>query len=134
MEGSDVSINLQLSGLPPNTVHGWHIHDKPVADQNCTTAGLHFNPNTINGRGIVIHEKDDDLGLVDNDGSRAVGNAGGRLACGNVSGELNGGKPAGKTDTKTNGNFPIPVGSTISSGVSHYCAIGFFWTFATLLF
>jgi Cu-Zn family superoxide dismutase len=43
-----------------------------------------FGEFTIQGRGVVIHELEDDLGLVDNDGSRAVGNAGGRLACGNI--------------------------------------------------
>jgi superoxide dismutase, Cu-Zn family len=42
-----MEITLTLSGLEPNTEHGWHIHAKPVAAGdivNCTTAGPHFNP------------------------------------------------------------------------------------------
>jgi Cu-Zn family superoxide dismutase len=36
------------------------------------------------GRGIVIHEKVDDLGLTDAPTSKTVGNAGSRLACANI--------------------------------------------------
>merc|ERR1711974_482859 len=37
-----------------------------------------FGPESIIGRSIVLHAGQDDLGLVDNDGSRANGNAGAR--------------------------------------------------------
>ena len=37
--------------------------------------------NSIVGKVIVVHAGKDDLGEVDNDGSRATGNAGGRLGC-----------------------------------------------------
>lgn len=41
-----IQISLFISGLPPNTVHGWHIHNTPLRNGpvNCTRAGPHFNP------------------------------------------------------------------------------------------
>jgi superoxide dismutase, Cu-Zn family len=39
-----VSIHLQLDGLVPNSIHGWHVHVNGLQGENCTTAGLHFNP------------------------------------------------------------------------------------------
>jgi Cu-Zn family superoxide dismutase len=41
---SPVSIRLYLEGLEPNSIHGWHVHVNPIQGENCTTAGLHFNP------------------------------------------------------------------------------------------
>ena len=38
----------------------------------------------ISGLAVVIHEGEDDLGRGGDDGSRAVGNAGGRPACGTI--------------------------------------------------
>ena len=40
--------------------------------------------NYVGDRSLVIHAGEDDLGLVDNDGSRANGNAGARIACCNI--------------------------------------------------
>ncbi|KAJ3308794.1 Superoxide dismutase [Cu-Zn], partial [Boothiomyces sp. JEL0838] len=40
-----IKITLDVSGLAPNTQHGWHVHDLAVpASQNCTASGPHFNP------------------------------------------------------------------------------------------
>ena len=40
-----------------------------------------YGPDSIIGRALVIHAGEDDLGLVDNAGSRSMGNAGPRIAC-----------------------------------------------------
>jgi superoxide dismutase, Cu-Zn family len=48
-----IEIILSLSGLTPNSIHGWHIHSNPLVDGsivNCSTTGGHFNPlNTTHG-------------------------------------------------------------------------------------
>jgi Cu-Zn family superoxide dismutase len=40
-----VKIMVQLSGLAPNSTHGFHIHEKgDLSDPALTSAGAHFNP------------------------------------------------------------------------------------------
>jgi Cu-Zn family superoxide dismutase len=40
-----VKITMTVKGLPPNTVHGTHFHEKGVCDPpGFTTAGGHFDP------------------------------------------------------------------------------------------
>jgi Cu-Zn family superoxide dismutase len=40
-----VKITMKITGLPPNTVHGTHFHEKGVCDPpGFTTAGGHFDP------------------------------------------------------------------------------------------
>jgi Cu-Zn family superoxide dismutase len=122
-----VKITARITGLTPNTTHGWHIHNTEILNKNCTTGGGHWNPTNVThgapdaevrhygdlgnikanaqgvievtmtdrlvtlfgnvnaiARGIVIHEKEDDLGKGGNAGSLAVGNSGSRLGCGNI--------------------------------------------------
>jgi len=43
-----------------------------------------YGPFGIIGRTLVLHQLEDDLGLVGNEGSRASGNSGRRIACGVV--------------------------------------------------
>ncbi|KAG2226865.1 hypothetical protein INT45_010144, partial [Circinella minor] len=54
-----------------------YIHFKVGVDT------LEFDgPNTILGRGIILHADQDDLGRGGNEESRLVGNSGARIACG----------------------------------------------------
>jgi superoxide dismutase, Cu-Zn family len=123
----NITITAKISGLAPNAVHGWHIHNNATSNFNCTIAGGHWNPKNVShgapdaavrhygdlgniqanangvveltvtdrlvtlfgdinalGRGIIIHEKVDDLGVTDHPSSKTVGNAGSRLACANI--------------------------------------------------
>ncbi|KAJ3211567.1 hypothetical protein HK099_007971 [Clydaea vesicula] len=44
-------IVLELEGLEPNSVHGWHIHANLIEGEgeklNCTLAAGHFNPHNL---------------------------------------------------------------------------------------
>ena len=49
-QNTSILIGVSLQGLSPNTLHGWHVHANKISNQNCTTAGGHFNPmNTSHG-------------------------------------------------------------------------------------
>ncbi len=43
-----------------------------------------WGPHSIIGRAFVLHADADDGGLVDNAGSKATGNSGARIACGDI--------------------------------------------------
>lgn len=49
-----------------------------VSDSVITLTGL----RSIVGRGVVVHERIDDLGQGGHPDSKKTGNAGGRIACG----------------------------------------------------
>ena len=34
-----LAIIVHLRGLEPHSKHGWHIHEKPIVKQNCSSAG-----------------------------------------------------------------------------------------------
>jgi Cu-Zn family superoxide dismutase len=120
-----VKIHLNLSGLIPNSLHGFHVHEAGDLTDKCTSMCAHFNPygNThgspgmrkrhvgdlgniktnekgeakytfydnviqlrgstcnIVGRGLIIHEDEDDCGKGKNAESLKTGNAGKRIAC-----------------------------------------------------
>jgi len=57
--------------------------DQGVAQLNITSTKIRLDGRFgVVGRALVVHTGTDDLGTVDNDGSRATGNSGGRAACG----------------------------------------------------
>ncbi len=120
-----VKIDLNVSGLTPNSLHGFHVHEAGDLTDKCTSMCAHFNPygNThgcpgisnrhvgdlgniktnnkgqanytfydnliklrgtkcnIIGRGLIIHEDEDDCGQGGNAESLKTGNAGKRIAC-----------------------------------------------------
>lgn len=120
-----VRIDVKLRGLPPNSVHGFHVHEAGDLTDKCTSMCAHFNPYgkkhgcpaskerhvgdlgnlytnekgevhytfynnliklrgskcNIIGRGLVIHEDEDDCGKGGNAESLKTGNAGKRIAC-----------------------------------------------------
>ncbi len=125
IKNSRVKIDLNVSGLIPNSLHGFHVHEAGDLTDKCTSMCAHFNPygNThgcpgmskrhvgdlgniktnnkgearytfydnviklrgtkcnIIGRGVIIHEDEDDCGNGGNAESLKTGNAGKRIAC-----------------------------------------------------
>jgi Cu-Zn family superoxide dismutase len=120
-----VVIDLNLSGLKPNSFHGFHVHEAGDLTDKCTSMCAHFNPygkthgcpgmserhvgdlgniktnskgeakysfydnviklrgskSNIIGRGLIIHEDEDDCGKGGDPESLKTGNAGKRIAC-----------------------------------------------------
>jgi Cu-Zn family superoxide dismutase len=125
VDNGTVIIILNLSGLNPNSLHGFHVHEAGDLTDRCTSMCAHFNPygknhgcpgskerhvgdlgniktngrgeakysfydNVIKlrgtkcniiGRGLIIHEDEDDCGQGDNSESLKTGNAGKRISC-----------------------------------------------------
>lgn len=72
-EGDETAISVKLTGLPPNSTHGWHVHAKPVVGRNCSTAGLHFNPkNVTHGAPTAAIRHFGDLGNMNADANGSV--------------------------------------------------------------
>ena len=64
------TIAVSVSGLPPNTQHGYHIHNGVVTGNNCTTSGPHFNPlNKTHGAPTDTERHVGDLGNFQTDAS-----------------------------------------------------------------
>jgi len=125
LNNNAVVIDLHLSGLKPNSLHGFHVHEAGDLSDKCTSMCAHFNPYgkthgcpgmterhvgdlgniktnskgeakysfyddviklrgtkcNIIGRGLIIHEDEDDCGKGGNAESLKTGNAGKRIAC-----------------------------------------------------
>ena len=47
-------FSLDLSGLTPNMMHGFHVHEKGDLSDNCRGAGGHYNPYNV--RRIILNE------------------------------------------------------------------------------
>jgi Cu-Zn family superoxide dismutase len=122
---NNIMIQLNITGLIPNSKHGFHVHEAGDLSDKCTSMCSHFNPynkkhgcpgmkerhigdlgnisanskgeakytfydnmiklrgNKCNiiGRGLIIHENEDDCGKGINAESLKTGNAGKRIAC-----------------------------------------------------
>jgi len=120
-----IEIQLNITGLKPNSLHGFHVHEAGDLTDKCTSMCAHFNPYgkthgcpgekerhvgdlgniktnskgeakylmydniiklrgskcNIIGRGLIIHEDEDDCGKGGNEDSLKTGNAGKRIAC-----------------------------------------------------
>jgi Cu-Zn family superoxide dismutase len=125
LENNQVKIELNIAGLSPNSLHGFHVHEAGDLSDKCTSMCAHFNPfnkthggpnskvrhvgdlgniktnakgeakysfcdsviklrgtkSNIIGRGLIIHEDEDDCGMGGNAESLKTGNAGKRIAC-----------------------------------------------------
>ena len=125
LENNQIKIDLNISGLTPNSFHGFHVHEAGDLTDKCTSMCAHFNPYgsthgcpgmkqrhvgdlgnihtnnkgeakytfydniiklrgtkaNIIGRGLIIHEDEDDCGTGGNAESLKTGNAGKRIAC-----------------------------------------------------
>jgi Cu-Zn family superoxide dismutase len=125
LENKRVRIDVKISGLRKNSLHGFHVHETGDLTEKCESLCAHFNPfnkkhgginskerhvgdlgnlqtdaygnafysfydnvikmrgNKANilGRGLIIHEDEDDCGLGNNEASLKNGNAGKRIAC-----------------------------------------------------
>ena len=120
-----VRIDVNIVGLKPNSLHGFHVHEAGDLTDKCMSMCAHFNPfnkphggpdsvhrhvgdlgnlktnkkgeakysfyddiiklrgfkSNIIGRGLIIHEDEDDCGKGDNEDTFITGNAGKRIAC-----------------------------------------------------
>ncbi|MDR1854534.1 MAG: superoxide dismutase family protein [Azoarcus sp.] len=71
-QGDKVLVTATLSGLAPNSTHGFHIHEKgDCSAPDGTSAGGHFNPDKVqHGQGEIRH-----VGDMPNIKADAKGNA-----------------------------------------------------------
>lgn len=124
-KNNNIIIDVKLSGLKKNNLHGFHVHEAGDLTDKCTSMCAHFNPYKKNhgcpgvkerhvgdlgnlvtdskgnaeysffddiiklrgtkcniiGRGLIIHEDEDDCGQGNNPDSLKTGNSGKRIAC-----------------------------------------------------
>jgi Cu-Zn family superoxide dismutase len=46
LENNQVKIELNIAGLSPNSLHGFHVHEAGDLSDKCTSMCAHFNPFT----------------------------------------------------------------------------------------
>lgn len=88
--GGHFNPENKLHGAPDAIVR--HVGDLGNIESKDKLATINFTdsvisltgPHSILGRALVVHEKEDDLGLKDTNDSRKTGDAGRRVACGVV--------------------------------------------------
>lgn len=65
---NDVTIDINLSGLPPRSQLGFHIHEAGDLSDGCTSACAHFNPfKTVHGGKDSAIRHVGDLGNITTD-------------------------------------------------------------------
>jgi superoxide dismutase, Cu-Zn family len=73
-QGSRVRVDVEIQGLPPNTAHGFHIHEfGDCSAPDFSSAGGHFNPEGHMHAGLETPMRHaGDLGNVQADGQGRV--------------------------------------------------------------
>jgi Cu-Zn family superoxide dismutase len=67
-QGRNIKIDIQVKGLRPNSLHGFHVHEAGDLSDGCTSACKHFNPYyTLHGCPGMIERHVGDLGNLKTD-------------------------------------------------------------------
>lgn len=56
MDNNVTVIKTDVKGLSPG-LHGIHVHQSPVEDEDCNSTGPHFNPFQTTHGDVGCHEK-----------------------------------------------------------------------------
>lgn len=68
IKDKNIIIELDISGLKKNSLHGFHIHEAGDLSDTCMGACAHFNPTHKNHGGILSKERHiGDLGNIKTD-------------------------------------------------------------------
>lgn len=75
IDGDLISVNVNLEGFEPNTIHGFHVHESGDLTKGCESMCAHFNPYSLShgGREDLIRHVGD-LGNLeaDDDGKVSI--------------------------------------------------------------